>query len=126
MIQVPCPSSGNIIVTVLQYRAGSGGWIKLAFKKVAGDGGLTYAALAPAGTDPVSRLPVDCTLPVWRGFMQSEVGLVVCGWTDVRRQTEEDISQAASLDQSQQFRIFTMQLAFHQWALAPIAAAPAG
>ena len=52
--QVPCPGASNIVINVLQYRGSGGGYIKLSFKKVAGDGGLTYVGLAAAGTAEVS------------------------------------------------------------------------
>lgn len=67
MLQVPCPNTSNIIVNVDQYRASGGGWIKLSFKKVAGDGGLTYVGIAGAGSDQVS----------------SAAAVRACGWQSV-------------------------------------------
>ncbi|WIA07996.1 hypothetical protein OEZ85_007467 [Tetradesmus obliquus] len=48
---VTCTPADPIIVHIQDYRATLGGWIRLAFKNVAGDAGLTAVELASAGSD---------------------------------------------------------------------------
>ncbi|KAF6259123.1 hypothetical protein COO60DRAFT_1044380 [Scenedesmus sp. NREL 46B-D3] len=48
---VTCTPADPIIVHIQNYRATLGGWLRLAFKNVAGDAALTAVELAPAGSD---------------------------------------------------------------------------
>jgi hypothetical protein len=54
---VTCTPADPIIVHIQDYRATLGGWIRLAFKNVAGDAALTAVELAVAGSD--FRAPVS-------------------------------------------------------------------
>jgi hypothetical protein len=54
---VTCTPADPIIVHIQDYRATLGGWLRLAFKNVAGDAALTAVELATSGSD--FRAPVS-------------------------------------------------------------------
>lgn len=45
-LQVECEPADNIMIHVDKYRATEGGWIRLAFRNVAGDAGINRVELA--------------------------------------------------------------------------------